>query len=237
MSDGFSRVALLADTHGNLVALEAVLAEVAELGVRHIVVAGDIAWGVQPCETVARVMALGPNVIVIRGNADREVAHPETVAADPDLGASTAWCAAQMTDEQRRWLDELPLTATLRIKGMGDVLVCHGSPRSDTEGMRPDTDPDLIASWLAGTPEPIVVCGHTHVQFERTIGRHRIVNPGSVGLHYGVGGAQWALLGSGGVELRTTAYDSERAADLAAASGMPGADELAAFLRDPTRMS
>lgn len=233
MGDTTSRVALLADLHGNLVALDAVLAEVDRLDVGRVVIAGDVAWGVQPAETVARVMALAGRVTVIQGNADREVADPGTVEGDAFLRDSTAWCADQLTPDQCRWLGGLPLTATIRVDGMGGVLICHGSPRSDVEGMRPDTDPAPVQTWLANTREPVVVCGHTHVQFERTVGQHRIVNPGSVGLHYGASGAQWALLGPD-VEFRTTAYDNERAAEFARHSGIHGAEDFARFLLDPT---
>ena len=227
-----SRVALLADLHGNLTAFEAVLAEVDAFGIERIVIAGDIAWGVQPAETVAAVLALGERTIVVRGNADREVADPETVAGDPSLGESTEWCSARLNQAQRDWLRELPLTAAVTVDVIGDVLICHGSPRSDVEGIWPATELDQARSWLGGTTEPVVVCGHTHIQFDRSVDGQRIVNPGSVGLHYGVEGAQWALLGAN-VELRTTPYDSERMARLALENGMPGADRFVQFYRDP----
>lgn len=229
-----STTAIMADLHGNLVALDAVLADIGRLGIRRLVIAGDIAWGPQPAETVGRIMALDLDLTIIRGNADREVADPSTVAGDPFLRQATEWCTRQLTDDQRRWLDDLPLSATIRVAGMGDVLVCHGSPRSDVEGMRPDTDPRQIGTWLAGIVEPTVVCGHTHVQFERTVGDHRIINPGSVGLHYGVRGAQWALLGPE-LEFQTTTYDNVAAAGMTRDSGIPGAAEFARFLLDPTR--
>ena len=228
------RVAVLADLHGNLIALEAVMAEIDRLGVSRIVVAGDIAWGPQPAETVERVMALDQAVTVVRGNADREVVDPATVDGDAFLRKSTAWCAAQLSRAQRSWLGQLPKVATIEIEGIGAVLVCHGSPRSDTEGIRPDTAAELVEGWLTATPEPIVICGHTHVQFDRMVGQHRIVNPGSVGLHYGAEGAQWALLGADGVELRTTLYEKDRAARLARDSGIPDAEAFARFILDPT---
>lgn len=227
-------VAVLADLHGNLIALEAVLAEIDRLGVPRIVVAGDIAWGPEPTETVERVMAFRSAMSIIRGNADREVANPAAVIGDAFLRECTEWCAAQLSQAQRSWLGHLPETATVEIEGIGAVLVCHGSPRSDTEGIRPDTAPQVIEAWLADTTEPVVVCGHTHVHFDRKVGQHRIVNPGSVGLHYGVEGAQWALLGPDGVELRTTPYEKVWAARLARSSGIPDAEGFARFLLDPT---
>ena len=227
--------AVMADLHGNLIAVQTVLSEIAGLGVDSIVIAGDVAWGPQPAETIALVRSLSIPVTIIQGNADREVAVPSSVAGDVFLRESTAWCAEQVGAAGRAWLAALQLTATFRVDGVGDVLVCHGSPRSDTDQIRPETDPATLESWLAECSEPLVICGHTHLQFDRTAGRHRIVNPGSIGLHVGVDGAQWALIGPGGVELRTTAYDRERAAALTRTSGIPEAEGFAAFMLDPTR--
>lgn len=227
-------VAVLADLHGNLVALEAVLVEVAQLGVGRVLIAGDIAWGPQPAETVALVRSLAVSTTIVRGNADREVADPRTVDGDDFLQVSTRWCAEQVGVGGRAWLAALPLTATIHIDGFGDILLCHGSPRSDTDAIRPETELPQIGAWLAGHPEPVVICGHTHIQFDRMVGDRRVVNPGSVGLHYGVIGAQWALIGQDGAELRTTAYDRQRAAALTRTSGIPDADGFAAFLLDPT---
>jgi len=228
-------VAVLADLHGNMVAVEAVLAEITRLGIERLVIAGDIAWGPQPAETVALVRSLTVPTTIVMGNADREVAGPETVEGDDFLRASTRWCAEQVGVAEQSWLAALPLTASIHIDGFGDVLVCHGSPRSDIDEIRPETEAEQIGDWLTGHPEPVIICGHTHVQFDRMAGDRRIVNPGSVGLHYGVDGAQWALIGPDGVELRTTPYDRQRAATLTQKSGIPDADGFAAFLLDPTR--
>lgn len=226
-------VAVLADLHGNLVALEAVLTEAVQRGVERILIAGDIAWGPQPSETVALVKSLTAPTTTVRGNADREVADPETVDGDDFLHASTRWCAEQVGPAGRAWLAALPLTASIHIDGFGDILLCHGSPRSDIDELRPETDPGQIEAWLTGHPEPVIICGHTHLQFDRMADNRRIVNPGSVGLHYGVDGAQWALIGPDGVELRTTPYDRQWAATLTQKSGIPDADGFVAFLLDP----
>lgn len=228
----FARVAAIYDLHGNASALEAVLAEIADSGVDGILIGGDIAWGPQPRAVVERVMSLTGQVLVLRGNADREVADPTTVEGDAWLHETTEWCAAQLTHQQRTWLGSLPPTPTLRVAGLGDVLACHGSPRSDTESVTPDVDDESIRRMLAAVEQSIVLVGHTHVAFDRRVGRHRIVNPGSVGLHSGASAAQWALLGPD-VVLRQTPYDRERTAKAAASGGIPGGDELAHWLRDP----
>ena len=230
--EAFLRVAALYDLHGNALALEAVLAEIADIGVDAILIGGDIAWGPQPRAVVERVMSLPGQVLTLRGNADREVADPATVAGDIWLRETTEWCAAQLTDAQRAWLGSLPAMQTFRVAGLGDVLACHGSPRSDVERIAPDVDDAAVHRMVATVEEPTVIVGHTHVAFDRRVGAHRIVNAGSVGLHYGASTAQWALLGPD-IVLRQTGYDREQAAVAAVSSGIPGGDEFATWLRNP----
>src|SRR5688572_27325079 len=101
-----TRVAAIYDIHGNLTALEAVLAEIDRLGVERIVVGGDLAWGPQPAETVALLMRLGPRAKFIRGNADREVAdrHGTEQGLPPEIAAINRWCADQLSPSQRAFL-------------------------------------------------------------------------------------------------------------------------------------
>ena len=114
------------------------------------------------------------------------------------------------------------------VDGLGPVLFCHGSPRSDEEILTRISSEERVAAACAGVEEALVVCGHTHVQFDREVAGTRLVNAGSVGMPYEAEpGAYWALLGPD-VELRRTAYDLEAAAAAIRATGFPGADELAA---------
>lgn len=227
-------IAALYDIHGNVTALEAVLREVERRGIEAILVGGDVAWGPNPRETVDLLQGLGSRARFIRGNADREVADPSTLPADmPDLFRDmTRWCAEQLTAEQVRWLGELPLTLTDDGTGLGSVFFCHGSPRGDTEAIRRDTPAAEVAAMLAGVEADVVVCGHTHQVFDRQVERWRVVNPGSVGLHYGVTGACWAIIGED-VQFQRTEYDIERAIGRARRAGVPGVEEFVAFLRDP----
>ena len=153
-------------------------------------------------------MGLPGRVLTLRGNADREVADPTTVAGDDWLRETTAWCAAQLTDQRRAWLSSLTATQTFRVAGLGDVLACHGSPYSDVERIAPDIDDAAVRPMVKMVEQPTVFVGHTHVAFDRRVGGHQIVNPGSVGLHYGASAAQWAVLGPD-VVLRQTTYDRE----------------------------
>jgi predicted phosphodiesterase len=116
----------------------------------------------------------------------------------------------------------------VEVDGLGAVLFCHGSPRSDEEILTRISAEARVAAAVAGVEERVVVSGHTHVQFDREIAGKRLVNPGSVGMPYGAQpGAYWALLGPD-VQLRRTAYDLEAAAEAVRATGFPAAGEHAA---------
>ena len=215
------RVAALSDIHGNLLALEAVLAEVQRVAPDAVVVGGDVAAGPFPCETLDRLRALSGQVRFVRGNADRELAEA-LPAADP-------WVLEQLSDADRAFLGSFEPTVVLDVEGLGATLFCHGSPRSDEEILTRATSHGRLARVLAGVPQRVVACGHTHVQFDRRAAARRVVNAGSVGMPYESGpGAYWALLGPS-VELRRTPYDLGRAAEAIRASSWPGAD---AFVRE-----
>ena len=220
------RVAALYDVHGNLPALEAVLAELEELETDAVVVGGDVAIGPMPRATLERLLALGERALFVRGTGDREVAAP---AAGADLWLErTRWSAAQLERGQLAWLAALPDTQSVDVDGLGPVLFCHGSPRSDEEILTRISPEERVAAAVAGVSEAVVVCGHTHVQFDRENAGKRLVNAGSVGMPYEAQpGAYWALLGPD-VELRRTEYDLEAAAAAVRASGFPAAEEHAA---------
>jgi predicted phosphodiesterase len=227
------RVAVLADIHGNLPALEAVLDDVATAGVDAIVLNGDVVAGPMPVETLDRLAALGDRTVWVRGNADREVADAyDGVPGDdlPDEARLTAdYCAARLTPRHRDTLAGLPLSVTLEVAGLGPVRFCHATARGDTEMILVDSPVDRYRAAFAGTTEPTVVLGHTHMPFDRLADRRRFVNPGSVGMPYGAAGAHWALLGPD-VVLRRTGYDARAAAATfrAAAAGYPGLDAFIA---------
>jgi diadenosine tetraphosphatase ApaH/serine/threonine PP2A family protein phosphatase len=95
----------------------------------------------------------------------------------------------------------------LDVEGLGRVLFCHGSPRSDEEMLLRTASEDRLTEILDGVDADVVVCGHTHMQFDRVVGEKRVVNAGSVGLPYGAAGAHWVELGPD-VRHRRTPYDS-----------------------------
>jgi len=178
-------VAALYDIHGNLAALDAVLAEVPDDAT--ILVGGDIcAGGEQPSETLARLRGLGDRVAWLRGNADRELHPDEDGLAPADFLAKAR---SQLSGEEIEFLHELPPTQRI-----GDVLYCHASPRNDLDIFTERTPGERIAFLFAGLDAATVVCGHSHTQFDRTVAGVRVVNAGSVGMPYeDEPGAYWLL--------------------------------------------
>ena len=205
------RVAALYDVHGNLPALDAVLAEVdADV----ILVGGDAVAGPWPAETLARLRGLEGDVHFIRGNADREIAEQTPGLAPAHL---MEFVRSRLSAAEIDFLGSLPLTESIGVDGLGDVLFCHATPRNDEEIFTRISPDDRWRAALDGVEADVVVCGHTHIQFDRRIDDIRLINHGSVGMPYEhEPGAYWALLGPD-VELCRTPYAP---ADIAA-SGWP----------------
>jgi putative phosphoesterase len=221
------RVAALYDIHGNLPALEAVLEEVERESVDAIVSGGDVVSGPFPAEVFDRLTAVPP-VYYVRGNADRSV----LTGAEAELEA--AWCAERLGHERLEMVAAWPPTVSLDIAGLGRVLFCHATPQSDELIFTRITPDDAVLDLLGPVDADLVVCGHTHVQFDRRLTDDlRIVNAGSVGMPYeGRSGGFWALLGPD-VELRHTDYDVEQAVASIRAVGSPAAERLIEWLSEP----
>lgn len=199
MSDriAFDRIAVLSDIHGVLPALEAVLAEPDVATADRIVLTGDLAAGPQPVEVLDLLAGLGDRACWVRGNADRELvqlrAGEECRVPDP----ITPWAAARLRADQVARLRALPTSVTLPVRGLGDVLFCHATPRDDEEVVLVDSRLDRWAEVLASTPEEVrtIVCGHTHMPYVRLAHRRMVVSPGSVGMPYGGAGAHGPVMG------------------------------------------
>jgi putative phosphoesterase len=215
------RVAALHDAHGNLPALEAVLADVERAGVDLIVFGGDVAAGLLPVETIERLMELGDARFVM-GNADRILVELFDGAAT-EGGLIDAWCAAQLERRHRDFLASFEPTVVV-----GDVCFCHATPHSDEAIFTRVTPDDRVRELMGEIAQDVVICGHTHMQFDRTVDGVRVVNAGSVGMPYGTTEACWALVDGTDVELRRTSHDLEAAAERLRRSGHSLRDELIA---------
>jgi predicted phosphodiesterase len=232
------RVAVLSDVHGVLPVLEAVLAEPAVAEADLVVVTGDHAAGPQPGQVLDRLTALGDRVVLVRGNADRElVALARGEALEPPDDVSP-WAAAQLTTEQVALLAGLPHPITLDVDGFGPVLFCHGTPRSDEEVVLVDSRLQRWAEVFEGLPSEVktVVCGHTHMPFVRLVDRRLVINPGSIGMPYGRPGGAWALLHAGAVTLHHTPINVDAAvARVVTESDYPDRQQWADYFLRPRR--
>ena len=226
------RIAALYDIHGNLPALEAVLAETG--GFDRLVIGGDFVWGPFPSETVDLLRDLGDRAVIIAGNSEREVVDRLDLTGDlpPHLIAPVRWTAERLSDDQLDFIAGLPKTCVLDADDLGPTLFCHATPRSDEQLITSETPDDVLREALAGVDQEAVVCGHTHMQYVRAAAQRRVVNPGSVGIPYEAEpGAYWAAFGPG-VRLRRTPYDVELGATRIRQSGFPD-ERLARVLLSP----
>src|SRR5437588_4051946 len=236
------RVAALYDIHGNLPALEAALQDIRQANADQIVVGGDVVPGPMPRETLRRLLDLDLPTHFIYGNGERAILAQIAGARTGSVtywGTTSAarppesiieiyrWTAAQVQPEFEPVLARWPKTLQLEIDGLGQVLFCHSTPRSETEVFTRLTAEDRLLLIFEGLNAPVVICGHTHMQFDRMIGRTRVVNAGSVGMPFGEPGAYWLLLGPD-VQLRHTPYDLAKAAESIRASNYPQAQDFAA---------
>ena len=223
------RVAALYDVHGNLPALEAVLAEVDADAT--VLVGGDVASGPFPVETLDRLRAFGERVHFVRGNADRVLDFAGENTGEQWV-QSRRWVAERLGEESLAFLAGLPVDVTLDVETLGPVRFCHGAPGSDETVITRVTSAERLRGLLAGVEERVVVCGHTHIQFDRAVDEIRVLNAGSVGAPYeGRRGAYWLELGPG-VTFRRTDYDVEAAVAAIRATGYPNAERSIGYILD-----
>lgn len=224
------RIAALYDIHGNLPALEAVLEEVREAAVDRIVVGGDVVPGPMPGAVLDALGRLPAPASFLYGNGERDVLATRdghVVDRVPDrIRPVLRWVAESLTPAHAELMERWPATVRLDIAGLGDVLFSHATPHSDVAIITRRTPESRMRTILEGASADVVVCGHTHMPFDRQVGDVRVVNVGSVGMPFGDPGAYWALIGAD-IELRRATYDVESAARQIRATDYPQADEFA----------
>jgi putative phosphoesterase len=226
------RVAVVGDVHGNATALAAVLEEVRREDVDLVVWTGDLSWGWEPAAALELVRALEVPSRYVRGNAERALLELRDGAVESP-------------SERERWMldshaaADLDFAATfehahsVEIDGLGQTYFTHGSPRSDEELLTAGTPEERLAAATGEIDERVLVTGHTHAQYDRSVAGVRALNPGSVGMPYeGKPGAYWALLGPD-VELRRTEYDVDEAIARLRASGIPDPEQLVEVITKP----
>lgn len=239
------RVALLGDIHGNVLALEAAIARIEAARPDRLAILGDLVLnGPRPAEVLGAVMELdAAGALVIAGNTDIAVADGDFAAAFPWIDdvppghrAAAEWAREQLDDGQLEYLRRLP--AERRLAAGGEmILLCHGSPGSQTAGLPADLDASATVQAVTRTDARVICCGHTHVADTRELGRKLIVNPGSCGYAFdGSPEACWALLrvpddGDPEARLERVSYDAQAAALEVSERGLPGDVYRAATIR------
>ncbi|MEX2211145.1 MAG: metallophosphoesterase family protein [Gaiellaceae bacterium] len=218
-------IAALADIHGNVQALDAVLADRRIAAAERVVVLGDVIAGTFPAETLNRLTALGDGVRILRGNADRIVLDEE--------GEESSWVRERLTAEQLEAVAAWPMSFNVAVSGLGGVFCCHAGPTDDEAILTALTPAAEFEALFGAIDEATAIGGHTHVQFDRRLDSLRYVNVGSVGRPCeGRPGAYWALLGPD-VKLLRTEYDVDAAAEAVLSSGQPSAARVAELLVRP----
>lgn len=235
------RIAIISDIHGNLIALNAVLDDIAREPVDQIICLGDVAsFGPQPAEVVARLRATGCPVVM--GNADAELLTPQSPAADETLRRLQeidVWSAAQLSPVDRAYISAFQPTISAALDTGASLLCYHGSPQSFNDPIRATTSDDDLARYFDGFSAQIFAGGHTHIQLLRRYRDAVVLNPGSVGLAYdrvpspnvsdatvrNPPWAEYAILTVAdhrfGVDLRRVPFDVSALLRAARASGMP----------------
>lgn len=229
------RVGLISDIHGNLPALEAVLADLERQGPDRVICLGDICFGPQVHECLGRVRELGCPVIL--GNWDSWSLDGFPAADDPvtmmlyEIGR---WWAEQLTDEDEAFVRTFSPTLEVPLDDAPPLLCFHGSPRSFTDWILASTPDDDLEEMFAGVAATVLLGGHTHLQMLRRYGPSMIVNPGSVGQPFSqwwpreIRVGRWAEYGvididgpRVDVELRRVPYDVDALLQHLAGSAMP----------------
>ncbi|MET1249947.1 metallophosphoesterase family protein [Sporolactobacillus sp. STCC-11] len=227
------KIAALYDIHGNYPALKAVLHELEHVKPDRIVIGGDLISGPMPVQTLNCLLNLRDkiNVTFIRGNGDREVVEAsqgsQLLHISEEGREATKWVAKNLTHQDLYFLSNLDDVASIHVDAFGNVLFCHATPKNDHDIFTPLTPKKRIKELFAEVDQSVIVCGHTHIQFEMELEEVSIFNAGSIGMPFAKQpGAYWLLIDSDQIEFKRTTYDFEKAALEISAVHSPGAEEF-----------
>jgi predicted phosphodiesterase len=241
-----TRIAALSGIHGNVAALEAVIADITREKPDRVVIAGDLVLnGPEPVATVDMLRNLvADGAAIISGNTDIAVADFDYAAAFPwmtdgvpdAIVAASEWANEALGEKRVEWLRGLPAERRLRTDDDTLVIVCHGSPGSQTSGFDQNLDPSVTIERVARTDARVIVCGHTHLPEVRDLGWKVIVNDGSAGYVFdGDPSASWALIDIADdvvtADIRRTSFDTLGVANAISARGLAGDVYRAATVR------
>jgi len=241
-----TRIVILSDVHGNAVALEAVRKALRGEKPDFVAIAGDHALnGPDPAGAVDQLREMeADGAVIVSGNTDVAVADFDYAAAFPwfvdgvpeTFRAATEWAHEALGDDRVAWLRRLPAERRLLADDGTMILVCHGSPGSQTSGLDQALDPSVTIERVSRTDARVIVCGHTHLPEVRDLGWKLIVNDGSAGYVFdGDPTASWVRLdvkdGEVAAEIQRTEFDALAVANAISSRGLPGDVYRAATVR------
>ena len=229
------RVAVLSDIHGNLVSLDACIADLeAQGGANAIVAAGDLCLdGPKPKKVLQRLQQLGAQCV--RGNTERYLADAKDETFDATEDAQLAWTRRDLGEEWLAWMRDLPFA--MRIgEDDNQLLVVHANPLNDDEHVWPDADDATLERFVGDEKAAAIAFGHLHIPYARMWRGKLLVNVSSAGLPKdGDPRACYAIFterdGGWEVKHRRVAFDVKKVATQLADCGIPYSVELIATLR------
>ncbi|MFM2479715.1 metallophosphoesterase family protein [Celerinatantimonas sp. MCCC 1A17872] len=225
-------IAALYDIHANLTALKAVVEELKKYPVTQIVIGGDVIAGPQPIETLELLQEVTTPTYFVRGNAESDLLRYLNGEQAGGLSANadeiTSWVAKQLTSSHQQFIASWQPYVELTDSIWGQMVFCHASLRSDTEIFTRLSSKEKLCTIFQDVHASTIVCGHTHMQFNKTIADKRIINAGSVGMPFAKPGAQWLLLNEQ-ANLMHTNYDVNQAAEQIKQTSYPQRD---AFIKE-----
>jgi predicted phosphodiesterase len=226
------RIAALYDIHGNYPALEAVVQELHIAKPDKVVIGGDIVSGPMPNETMKCLMELGNDVVWVLGNGDVDVSERKingniNNSLSEQAKVITEWVANIIDESMARFLISLPINHFIRDDKLGMIGFCHATPNDYNYVFTPVTPNGEVKKVFNNEMEGYFICGHTHIQFEKTIDNLKIVNAGSVGMPFSEEhGAEWLLLENGVIRFMKTKYDIDLAKKQIKQTTYPFKDEF-----------
>ena len=229
-------IAALYDIHGNLSALQAVLHELVQIKPDLVVIGGDVLPGPFPRACLDAIKKFPYPTKYIKGNGEDGVIDANENKIDPGLPESVQhslnWNAQKMENEQIQEISSWPKTFSLSHPILGQILFCHATPENNTEIFTKKTSADLLPNSLYSFKDTIIICGHTHMQFDIIRKGVRIINAGSIGMPFGKSGAFWLLIKEN-ITVMDTPYDLEDASQKVITSGYPEAHQFSEMIIRP----
>ena len=224
------KIAALYDIHANLPALEAVLAEISRLHVDLVIVGGDVVAGPLPNASLAALRDISIETQFIRGNVESELlrllAGQAPGGLSPRADQEAVWLDGVLSAENKQFVGTWLQSFTMTGDEFGRILFCHATPTSDIRVFTERTPDAQMPADFGSTDANLVICGHTHMQFDRQFGDVRIVNAGSVGMPFDAVGAHWFLIDGDVLTFKRTSYDLALAAERIRQSGYPSAEQF-----------